>query len=173
MSLAKCLSLILVLSNQVYAGTIEAVAVADSDTASAEVGEPAVKISAEQAKSLKKEFLAAWKNATKALKHEQSVRATEEKRAMKLQNKQWRESEKKARRTYFEAHTKGAERRAYVMDYIQRKKEFESKQNLAKNIQAKERKSMREHFEVRKENSKKEFEEYLKKGEMPSKALWP
>ena len=47
---------------------------------------------------------------------------------IKTQNdrrREWRDRERKARRAYFEFHGSGPERRAYVQDFVKRKKDFD------------------------------------------------
>jgi hypothetical protein len=46
-------------------------------------------------------------------------------KAQSDRRREWRDKERKARRAYFEAHGSGPERRAYVQDFVKRKKDFD------------------------------------------------
>ncbi len=61
--------------------------------------------------------------------------------------KAWRESERQARRVFFEAHASGPERRHYVQEFVKRKKEFDSQEKKEwvefRQKQSEERKAFR------------------------------
>jgi len=87
--------------------------------------------------------------------------------------KEWSEIEKRARREFFDAHPQGKDRRAYIQDWVSRRKDLlKSQEN--------ERNQLTQSFEQRVEimkseqaNRLKKFKEFLGRGEQPPSDLWP
>ncbi len=124
-------------------------------------------------KLLGKEFARAQENELKAMDHQNKSAVRELKASQSARQKEWQHREQEARHKFFAEHPKGAERRDYVHDFVERRKVF--LQMLADEA------SQRAHEqEVRYQSLKedqaarlKEFQEAIKKGEKPQEKLWP
>ncbi len=89
---------------------------------------------------------------------------------VRLQNerrKAWREKERKARRQYFESHSSGPERRAYVQDFVKRKDDFDYHEKVEWTEFKHKQKEARDALNSSHRRQLKEAEEALKKGLMP------
>jgi hypothetical protein len=130
-------------------------------------------ITADQAKSLLAAFKRAQASELKALDHQQKLEIAELKASQKARQKEWEQKERETRHQYFEANTHGPDRRAYVRDFLQRRKAFlslltnERKQRMAENDAHK--KSLKQD----QDQKEKLFQQQLSWGQRPSEDLWP
>lgn len=87
--------------------------------------------------------------------------------------KEWSQKEKAARQDFFRDHPKGSDRRAYIQDWVERRKAFlksQEDQKIQLNQEFEARiKAVREDYA----NKYKEFKKYLSRGEQPPASLWP
>jgi hypothetical protein len=85
---------------------------------------------------------------------------------------EWRTEEKHARRSYFDEHLTGPDRRAYVQSYIVRKKDFDQKQQsdlAAFNLVLKEK---HDTFKVRQLHRESAFQDAVNHNVRPDQSLW-
>ncbi|MGZ3697517.1 MAG: hypothetical protein ACXVCH_05440 [Bdellovibrionota bacterium] len=124
-------------------------------------------------KALLKEFQKAQSGEYKATEHRLKFELRELKAAQNARLKQWLSDEEDKRHHYFEAHSAGAEKRAYIQDFLSRRKALDAvlkDEWTVRNHEADVRlKSVKDDQSTR----MKEFLEVLGKGLRPSKALWP
>ncbi len=130
-------------------------------------------ISLEDGRRLFSQFQKAQKEEMKALIHQQRFELKEMKASQTQRHREWEKREREARHQFFRDHMQGPERRAYVKDFVARRKALLS---MMKN----ERKERVRAHEVRRKAVKddqaaraKEFIESIKKGQRPPQALWP
>lgn len=86
--------------------------------------------------------------------------------------KDWRNQEKHARRSYFDAHLKGPDRKSYIQGYITRKEAFDQKQ---KNdlVQFKNAlKDKHDHYKASQKNRDQKFKMAIDRNERPGESLW-
>lgn len=134
---------------------------------------PEAKLTSRESRGLFRNFKKAQSNELKALRHRQREEMKQLRASQKARLKEWQEREKGERRKFFEANTKGPERREYVAA-------MRSRRDALLNLQKDERKQREQEYDARfkaaqedQRNKRKEFEEYLRKGERPSNELWP
>ncbi len=132
-----------------------------------------VQITPAEGKKLLHEFTRAQSSELRALEHRQKLEMRELKASQSARQKEWENKERDARHKYFEEHRRGPERRAYIKDFMERRKGL---------LQAmSEEKTQRAHAqEVRVKSLKedqsarlKEFQAAIKRGERPPEKLWP
>jgi hypothetical protein len=134
---------------------------------------PVVPISSADGKKLLSEFDKAQASEVKALKRRQSQEIKELKYSQDARRREWERKEKEERHRFFAQHKKGAERRAYIKDFIERRNAFfqilsdemtqrkQSQDARLKSIQAEQG------------EKKRDFQNCLDRGERPPQRLWP
>lgn len=134
---------------------------------------PSPLISKSDTKALLKEFKNAQKAELKAIKHQQDFEKKELVASQKAREKEWLLKERDLRHEFFKSHTKGPERRAFVKDFLDRRRalnamfaEEKAKREQEQNVRFKA-------VENEQKEKLKEFEEYLNRGERPPERLWP
>lgn len=87
--------------------------------------------------------------------------------------KEWLEKEKLARREFFTTHSAGKDRRAYIQDWVSRRKDLLKSQENERNqlIQAFEQRVQM--MKTEQATRLKEFKDFLRRGEQPPSHLWP
>jgi hypothetical protein len=126
----------------------------------------------EEKKPLTAQFKKALSDEEKSFDLQESKGTKEFKAAQSQQVKDWRNQERKTRRTFFDAHLSGPERREYVQSYITRKKEFDQRQ---KDDFAAYKLALKEKHDVLKSNHKirsEQFKASVDRNVRPSKSLW-
>jgi hypothetical protein len=96
------------------------------------------------------------------LKASQSARQTE-----------WENTERAARRKFFDEHQKGAEKRAYMHDLNERRSAFHAILSDEKTQRLRDQEVRRKSVKDDQEMKYKEFKEYLDRGERPPASLFP
>lgn len=109
-----------------------------------------VSISPDEQKKVLKDFNRALQETKKKWDQTEKADWKKFKTDQKHNRDQWRKKERTERRTYFDAHLSGPDRRTYVQAYIQRKKEFEIQEQEAL-------KSFRQNWIQRQSSAKKQF----------------
>jgi hypothetical protein len=144
-----------------------------SPASSAVSPSPGAPLTANDSKTLMNAFVRAQENEVKALRHRNASELSELKAAQKAKQNDWDNKERDARHKFFADHPKGPDRRAYIGDYMNRRKAFvqslsdEKSQRLQN--QDKSIKDLQEDQRQRLD----EFKSYLLKGERPPAYLWP
>lgn len=134
---------------------------------------PAETISPEVAKSLLAEFQHAQSAELKALDHRNKLELKELKASQSARQKEWERHEKEERHKFFADHPRGPDRRAYIKDFLDRRRAFlqslsdESKQRIQEQDVrlASLRSDQSEHL--------KEFKSSLAHNQRPPARLWP
>lgn len=126
-----------------------------------------------QKKQLLRQFARANTAEIEALKHRNAMDLKELEASHRARAKEWEEKEKSARRKFFAEHTQGPDRRQYVKDMQARREAFQ------KILMDEKAQRLRE-YEVRIKSMqddqferKKEFKQFLSRGERPPSRLWP
>jgi hypothetical protein len=134
---------------------------------------PAVPMTPKLRMQLAREFLRAQKGELKALEFRQRFELKELKASQQARLKDWERKETEARHQYFAAHSAGPDKRAYVKDFVERRKAFLQ-------ILVDERAARARDQQVRADSVKsdqagrlKVFIEHLDRGEKPNDDLWP
>ena len=130
-------------------------------------------VTRDQARTLFQAFVRAQRSEMQALEHRQRIELKELKASQAARKKDWETKEKEARHLFFKEHTKGPERRAYVKEFLERRRTL-----LA--LMADERSQRVHEYDVRRKaiqddqrQKLKEFREVLGHGERPPETLWP
>jgi hypothetical protein len=122
---------------------------------------------------LLREFLRSQKSELKSLEHQHKFDLKELKASQEAREKEWRKKEDDARHKFFETHSEGSARRAYVQDFILRrdalKKYFNDERAQRKQEQDVRISAIRQDQGLR----LKDFKQALEKGVSPSAVLWP
>lgn len=162
-------------SSAAAAGTIASpsLTTGQGTTVSVPGTETAQFLSAQEKKTLMSEYNRAQSNEEKALRHVSRSQMRELTAAQGARSRTWNEQEKRARRDFFAAHTSGPERRKYVQDYIQRKKEFDRSIKAEYDTARKDWASKLEQMKARQKDQRKKFKAALDQGRRPSMDLWP
>ncbi len=84
--------------------------------------------------------------ALKVFKHIQETELTELKSSQAAFLKEWTNTEKKLRHEFFEEHTAGTERRAYIQSFIKRREDLLLKNKLEKEAKIQEQKRLLKEF---------------------------
>ena len=81
------------------------------------------------------EKAAIYQEFRKRLQEEEKMMEADEKakrkglvRHQSERRREWRETERRARRAFFQSHTSGPQRRHYVQDFVRRRKEFDQQE---------------------------------------------
>lgn len=129
-------------------------------------------ITPKEGAQLRKEFRRILKSQMKSLEEFQRRYRRESASAQKQRFEEWTQAETQARRKFFDENVKGAIRREYMKDLIQRRKALLS-------VHAEEEKRLKDEHAVRKKALEseqatrlKEFDQYLKAGQRPPDAFW-
>lgn len=124
-------------------------------------------------KTLIKEYAKAKKNSFSAFSHQNKSYVKQLQASQERALRAWRNEEKAKRHQYFLDHHSGPDRRVYVQEYIQKKKEYEAQQKaeLAKSQAewAEKLKTFKEQMNLKEQS----FNEALQKNIRPSADLWP
>lgn len=126
-----------------------------------------------EAKKLMKEFKRAQVSQLKALSHQQELDYKELKTTLKTEKSEIKTAEQKARKTFFDEHPKGTERREYIKRYIERMKKMESDHSHALEDRKKSHRDAKEALIKEQKEKLAEFEKVLKNGTLPDETLWP
>lgn len=124
-------------------------------------------------KKLDRDFKKALIDETRALERQEKSSTRELNSNQATKSKNWRDQERKARRSFFAAHASGPERRQYVQDYQHRRDDFENQQ---KDELAASRVLWRQKAEQLKQSQKErsaQFKNALDQNNRPNSALWP
>lgn len=132
-----------------------------------------VKLTGAEVKSLLREFNRALHAELRALEHRQKFELKDLVSSQKARKYEWEAREREARRLFFAENEKGPARRAYIQDFLERRKTLhkmmkEEKRERTRTHEVR-RKALREDQYVR----SKEFQEFLNRGERPPERLWP
>lgn len=149
---------------------VPSLAISPSPGASVTAGS---RLSDDEAKKLLKEFGKAQAAELQALKHRQSVEYQELKASQSARLKEWETREKELRHKYFAEHSKGPDRRAYIKDFIERRKAFHQMLSEERVQRQKSQESRLKAVQEDQALRKREFQEKVKEGERPSNSLWP
>ncbi|MBI2712728.1 MAG: hypothetical protein HYX41_07745 [Bdellovibrio sp.] len=126
-----------------------------------------------EAGSLMHQFIIAQKSEIKAFDHRKKFELKELKASQDRRLHEFEKTEKEARHKYFETHTKGEERRAYVQEFIKRRDAFRASlvdERTRKNSELETSlKSIKEDQAAK----FKQFKTEVQKGDIPAKDLWP
>lgn len=172
-SLQKIMLSSVLLAATVWAGSaLPTLTSSPSPSPSIETG-PGIKTKQAGSATLKKEFARAQASEMKALDHQCKFELKELKASQDAKQKEWRHKENEARHKFFDEHPKGSERRDYVQDFMNRRDAFtktlaEEKARLVKDQEARV-----SALKAEQSTKLRLFNESLKKGEIPSKDLWP
>lgn len=134
---------------------------------------PVAKLTPAAAKQLLREFTRAQATELKGLKHRHSLELQELRVSQKARQKEWKTKEADSRHKFFAVHKKGAERRAYITDSLERRKAFFQ---LLSEEEAQRLRDQDARFKaVRADQSTKlkEFQDFLGRGLIPPPRLWP
>ena len=122
---------------------------------------------------LLKEFKKSLATELQALEHRQKLELVDLKASQVARHKEWEKKEQESRHKFFESHPKGVDTRAYVKNFVNRRKavlQIQADEILQRKHQNEVRfKSIKEDHIVR----LKEFQEYLNRRERPPVRLWP
>ena len=132
-----------------------------------------VPMTAEEKKTLTKEFKRALSNELLSLSHREKSELKQFSAAQGAKVKNWRETEKNARRKYFEQHMSGPERRDYVKAYLKRKEAFDQSIVEEANTNKKEWKARHEDLSKLQKEKEVLFQKSLDSNTRPDPALWP
>jgi hypothetical protein len=130
-------------------------------------------VTSADAKKMLTEFQRAQNSELKALDHRNKIELKELKAAHSARQREWERREKEARHKFFSEHTNGPDRRAYIKDFMERRKNFLQLLN--------DERAQRSHDQevrvssLRQDHAQrlKEFQEALKNGQRPAPNLWP
>lgn len=134
---------------------------------------PGESITPDVGKSLLAEFQHAQAAELKALDHRNKLELKELKASQSARQKEWEKHEREARHKYFSEHTRGPDRRAYIKDFMERRRSFlqlltdEAKQRVQE--QDVRVTALREDQSER----LKEFKASLARNQRPPARLWP
>lgn len=137
------------------------------------MGSPSSKFNSTELQRMSRDFTRAQKDEQLALEHQQQMERKELQSSQDQRVREWKKKEQEARHKYFAEHSVGAERRAYVKDFIDRRNSFLKMLADEKTQRVHEQdihmNSLKEDQVVK----RKEFEEHLKRGDTPPQTLWP
>ncbi|MBS1958924.1 MAG: hypothetical protein JST80_05580 [Bdellovibrionales bacterium] len=124
-------------------------------------------------KKLLSEFAKAQSNQEKAAIHTSRSELKELQAAQSQRSRSWRETERKKRKDFFESHASGPDRRAFVQDYLKRKKELDAAQKG--DLEDFKKKWAMKLDELRKKQKERaaEFKSKVDQGQAPDASLWP
>lgn len=132
-----------------------------------------VKLSPVEMKRLMQEFKKAQRSEFAAAEHRNRFDTKELWASQKARQKEWEIRERDARHKYFSDHKKGNERREYIKDFIERRKNFlkmlAEERNLRHNEQTVHLKAIKDD----QDSKTKEFKNILDRQERPDAKLWP
>jgi hypothetical protein len=139
--------------------------------------EKAAKAAAKEAAKEGKVLLKLFKNAQdiemKAQDHRFKVELKEFDQAQAAKRKEFQTTETAKRRKFFDENTRGPERRKYMHELIDRRKELEASLKDERTRKTQEQTDARLSMKQKHEDHLKKFEEKIQKGERPSEDLWP
>ncbi|MGK5086357.1 hypothetical protein WDW86_02270 [Bdellovibrionota bacterium FG-2] len=137
---------------------------------------PALKpaaLSTEEIQRLLREFQRAQIAEVRAFEHRQKFELRELKASQAARQREWEKKEREDRHKFFLDHTKGPERRAYITEFLDRRKMFMK-------ILSDERASRGSELDVKLRSLKeeqqdrvREFRDFLDRRERPPVTLWP
>lgn len=119
------------------------------------------------------EFVRAQKVEGKVLEIQLRAELREFKALQKTKLQEWEKQEREARHKFFEDHPKGAERRVYIKDFLQRRDEFQQEQKEEYKARMRDQEQNVEKLRSGHAQSKKEFEQFISSGQNPPASLWP
>ncbi|HCM40520.1 MAG: hypothetical protein A2070_01710 [Bdellovibrionales bacterium GWC1_52_8] len=126
-----------------------------------------------QSKQLSKEFVQALRTELKALEHRQRFEFKELRASQSARLKEWQKQQNVERRKYFIENPHGPDRRAYVQDLMRRRKAFIAMMKSEEKQRVQEQLVRAQALKNDQVSRLKEFEEALKKNEVPPNRLWP
>lgn len=130
------------------------------------------KLSADEAKTMAREFGKAQSAELEGLKHRQALELRELKASQSAHYKEWNKREIENRHKFMAEH-QGAEVRAYIKDFIARR---EALLRIQKDEKTQRVREQEVHLKALKDDQAaklKEFRECLSRGERPPASLWP
>jgi hypothetical protein len=137
---------------------------------------PAVPVEAplndSEIKKLRAEFKKAIREEGKAFEHQERSTMKELQAAQNARFKEWKDKEKKARHAFFNEHSTGPEQRHYVLDYRERRKQFEK--SLVEEVNASRQlwKDKKDALHLSQKTREGKFESALKEHRRPEADLW-
>ena len=117
-------------------------------------------------------FKQALKGERVALVHRQRKEAESLKAAHRTQEREWKASEKVARKAFFESEADGKKRREWMQDRQRRFTELKASFKAARAQQEQEHQQILEKLEADHLSRQKRFDESLVRKEVPSESVW-
>lgn len=146
---------------------------ADAAAAAAETeGESETPLTDREVKELRRQFKKKLSQEREALKADQKRIRRDSAASRKQRKKDWNLQEREARRKFFEANLHGPERRAYVQEFIVRRKAFQTMLKDEEKSQKNELDARRRSFEQDQAARSREFEDHLRRKVRPPERLW-
>lgn len=130
-------------------------------------------LKASEAANLLREFQRAQASEIKAVEHRHKLELKELKSTHSIRQKEWERQEKEQRHKFFAEHPRGPDRRGYIKDFMERRRNF---QQLLKDETASRANEQGVRVQAMKQDQVsrlKEFQAALAKGERPPQQLWP
>jgi hypothetical protein len=124
-------------------------------------------------KDLVKEFTLAQQSELKALEHRNRFEIKELKSIQDGKLRAWEKKEKELRYAFFNDHPKGADRRAYVKDFLERRDAM--RKGFAEERAQKMKELEARVLALKNEHSQKleKFKTHISEGQIPDSKLWP
>jgi hypothetical protein len=126
-----------------------------------------------EGKVVLKEYQRAQYSELKAVEHRQKLELKELKASHGARQKEWDRRETEARHKFFAEHTNGPDRRAYIQDFIERRKSFLQLLNDERTQRTHEQEVRYNSVKSDQNTHLREFQESLMRGERPPARLWP
>jgi hypothetical protein len=124
-------------------------------------------------KRLLREFQAAQSSELKGMKHRHKLELKELKASQAARKKEWEKREKEARHKFFAENRRGPDRRAYITDFIERRRAFFQMLTDERNQRVHEQEVREKALKNDQAQRLKEFKEALARNEAPPTRLWP
>ena len=132
-----------------------------------------MKISPYERNRLRVEFKRAQGNELRALEHRHGFELKDLKASQAVRLKEWEAKETALRHTYFSAHDKSPERRAFIKDFIERRKAFLQILVEERNRRTQDQKVRQASIREDQVQRLRDFDAALQKGDRPPAHLWP
>ena len=124
-------------------------------------------------KKLPSEFKKAQSNEEKAFDHQEKAALKELNASQSAALKAWRLQERNERRTYFDQHLSGPDRRQFVQGYLSRKKAFDQNQKDDLALAKRTWREKREALKSLQKDRELQFKTALNQDKIPNANLWP
>jgi hypothetical protein len=130
-------------------------------------------LTVKEARELALQFRKALRTEMRAERHRLETEFREFRQAQSAKEKEWAEKERKERRKFFDENRKGADRRKYIGEHLERKQKFEKEIADRRTQRRQEMEAQLASLKKRQAENLKKFDEEIKKKVRPSKDLWP